>query len=168
MTGLFSRQCGLAMLALFIAACAGAGPGVAETNSDNCNGQTIKGPWFQFLLPDGMTVEGAVNGEVKTSSVWLKAEVANAPIAFFLFSPLHGGKAYPIFQGSTNVHKLVQFDTENGETLKYIITYTDGTVGLFEGNSQKVTGLRVGDTPLGQAELANYSCFLDSIEQFAE
>ncbi|OED38847.1 hypothetical protein AB833_18090 [Chromatiales bacterium (ex Bugula neritina AB1)] len=164
MTSRFPTQLSLAVLTIFILACATTG----KTETGPCTGQTIEGPWFRFLLPKGMTVDNLSNGRVTTPSVWLKTGEAGASTAFYLFSPRHGGKAYPIFLDANEVRKLVEFDTENGETVKYIITYENGTVGLYEGNSQRVTGLRVGDTPLGQAEHEKYNCFLNSIEQFSE
>lgn len=154
----------LAIIVIFTTACEA--PSKVET--ETCNGQAIEGPWFRFLLPDGMTVDGVSNGQVKSSSVWLDSQVAGEPISFFLFSPRHGGKPYQIFLDSTDVRKLVEFDTENGETEMYIITYKDGTIGRFEGNAQRITGLRVGSSPLGQEELEKYNCFLSSIEQYAE
>jgi len=156
-----------ALVAALVAACAAAG-NLDNLNTEECIGQTIEGPWFRFLLPDGMIVDNVENGRINESSVWIRSNLTAATNAFFLFAPRHGGIAYPIFLDADNVRKLVEFDTENGETLKYVITYEDGSIGLYEGDSQRITGLRVGDSPLGQQEFERYKCFLDSIEQYAE
>ena len=141
---------GLSVLAFLVSGCAFAD----KPDADECIGQIIEGPWFSFLLPEGMSVDTVVNGEITESSVWLKSQVKGSMNAFFLFAPRHGGKAYPIFLGASETRKLVEFDTENGETVKYIISYDDGSIGLYEGNSQRITGFRVGVIPLGQTVFA--------------
>lgn len=157
-----STQACMAILLLSVATCASP----VKTETRTCEGTIVEGPWYKFLLPQGMNVDGVKDGRVESSSVWLNAEINNTPISFFLFAPQHGGNPYPIYLDSLSVHKLVDFDTDNGKTMKYIVTYEDGSVGMFEGNAQKVTGMRVAGQPLGREQLNSYHCFLDSIEQF--
>ncbi|MEM8979105.1 MAG: hypothetical protein AAGD04_06450 [Pseudomonadota bacterium] len=132
-----------------------------------CSGTQISGPWFSALIPVGMIVKGLSGNETKRDSIWVEAQSGGASASFFLFAPRQGGRPYLAFANAKNVIDLIKAPNDLGDDLAFIVEYQDGATGYFEGSSQKVTGFKIYNTPLGTQDLETYRCFLDSVEQFA-
>lgn len=134
---------------------------------ESCVGKHVSGPWYSFTLPDGMRLEGERSSEVESDSVWIERGSTPNRIMFFLYAPQHGGKPYQAFLGADRVIKIREFPNDTGLDQSFIVHYTDGSTGVFEGTSQRITGVRVYDRPLDREDSERYRCFLDSIESFA-
>lgn len=133
-----------------------------------CAGTTVQGPWYSFVLPEGMRLNADADGAKIGDSIWVESGEGRDQIRFFLFAPRHGGTPYQSFVGSTQVTNLIHFQNENGVQQKYAVAYEDGSTGLFEGNSQRITGVRVYDKPLGAEGYKHFQCFIGSIENYAQ
>jgi hypothetical protein len=132
-----------------------------------CEGEVVEGPWYSFTLPDGMELASGATDKVESDSIWINSRSGGAKFSFFLFAPRHGGKPYQAYLGSEKVTNFIEFDTENGTQQMFSVSYSDGSTGLFEGNAQKITGLRVYDDPLNEENFKKFHCFIGSIEQYA-
>lgn len=152
---------GLALFVAIWAAPAGAQDAV-------CKGTQIDGPWYRFLLPEGMQLEGGPDRKVTQNSVWISSGIGPEKTMFFLFAPQHGGKPYRAYLGAKQVTNYIDIPTENGPQQTFGIEYEDGSHGLFEGNAQKFTGLRIYQAPLDALGFQNYQCFLQSIESYSD
>lgn len=160
------RAAHLFKFTLITLACLGTGFS-ADAQQDTCVGTQISGPWFSFTLPEGMRLENGSLGEVQGDSVWIESGDGLSRIMFFLYAPQHGGKPYRAYLGADQVTKIKEFPNDTGLDQSFIVHYTDGSTGVFEGSSQRITGVRVYDRPLDRQDSERYRCFLDSIESFA-
>lgn len=140
----------------------------ASTAMAQCAGTRINGPWFSFLLPEGMQLEASVSGEITRDSVWIERGDGTGRVMFFVFAPQHGGKPYRAYLGSEAITPLIEAPNDLGTTHTFIVHYSDGSTGLFQGTSQRITGLRTYGQPLGAEGLQDYECFLESIEGYAD
>lgn len=127
-----------------------------------CVGKKIEGPWFSFKLPEGMTLSGEIAGD----SAWIERGEGSARIMFFVYAPQHGGTPYRAYLDAEEVTHFIRSPNDLGEDQTFVVSYRDGSTGLFEGTSQLVTGIRVFDEPLSGEGQSDYECFLESIRGY--
>ena len=87
---------------------------------------------------------------------------------FFLFSPQHGGKPYAAYLGAEQVTRFVEVPYDSGIRQVFTVDYEDGSTGFFEGDSQRIYGLRVYEAPLDDVGHQQYDCFIRSVESFTD
>ena len=60
----------------------------------------------------------------------------------FLDAPQHGGIPCRAGLGVKKITRFVEFPEECGVRQMFVVQHEDGSTWLFEGNSQRMTGLR--------------------------
>ena len=70
---------------------------------------------------------------------------------FFLDAPQHGGIPCRAGLGVKKITRFVEFPEECGVRQMFVVQHEDGSTWLFEGNSQRMTGLRGHGGPLDAA-----------------
>lgn len=138
----------------------------AAADELDCSGTQVQGPWYSFQMPQGMEIRDTGSPAELGDSLWIQNSDDIANYAFFLFAPRVGGIPYKIFLDAEEVTDLVMFPNGSGQRRVFVVTYSDGTTGLFDGDSQRMTGFRIKDDALTESQFQKFECFKSSVENF--
>lgn len=138
----------------------------AAANDLNCPGSQVQGPWYSFELPQGMELQDVGSPTELGDSLWIRNSDDTGNYTFFLFAPRVGGIPYKIFLNAEEVVDFVMFPNGSGQRRVFMVKYNDGTTGLFDGDSQRMTGFRIKDEALTESQFQKFECFKNSVENF--
>ena len=146
----------------------------AVTDS-HCLGTQYSGAWFDVIVPNGFEAKPSLPSTTGEGydSVWFINPKLD--VAFYLYSPQWGGRPSDILDDPA-----IKNSNENIESNEDVITYTrsliykDGRIGKFTSTetvnyvSHLTTGYRANDSSFDDAAGQIYTCFIQSIQQFAD
>ena len=140
-----------------------------------CLGTPYVGAWFEVIVPEDFIAKPSLPSTTNDGydSVWFIN--SSLDLALYIYSPQWGGKPSDILDDSliVNLTEHVQ-SNEQSSVLTRTVAYNDGKTGIFTSTemldyaSHLTTGYRSEHKILPKELEQIYSCFVASIQQFAD
>ena len=144
-------------------------------SKSHCPGVAYSGAWFEVIVPENFIAKPSLPSTTNDGydSVWFVNSTLG--MALYVYSPQWGGKPSDIIDDSAVAHlrEHVQSNEESSVHTR-AVAYNDGQSGSFTSTekidyaSHLTTGYRSKQSPLSEELEQIYTCFVQSIQQFAD